>query len=203
MSFGIQAISQMAPFTSSPKFVRLPTIPLRHFISIIINIWLVTVSYNRGSMHSKELEDILVEKESNNVCTRKRKLFGVICAICIVVIACVTIITCLRDRKHSACSDCGSSERRDSSPPSCNVTLVESIPENLTFPKGSPTHQSVFHGLLNLLEVAESSIHIASSYWTMRGDDVPVKDSSSWQGEKIFRGLIDAGKRGNTINLVR
>ena len=59
--------------------------------------------------------------------------------------------------------------------------LVESIPENLTYTKGEPSHPSTYHGIKELLALANETIEIASFYWTMRGDDLPVSDPSDWQ----------------------
>ena len=80
---------------------------------------------------------------------------------------------------------------------SCNITLIESIPENLTYPDSAPSHPSIYSGWLQLLDAAQSTIYIASSYWSLRPEDVPVNDSSSWQGEDIFNKLIEVGKRGD------
>ncbi|XP_077530171.1 5'-3' exonuclease PLD3-like [Haemaphysalis longicornis] len=71
----------------------------------------------------------------------------------------------------------------------CSFTLVESIPENLTFASGSPTHMSTFEGWKTLLQLAKKEIKIASFYWTLRGSD-----PSAWQGEEIFREIVAAGK---------
>lgn len=81
----------------------------------------------------------------------------------------------------------------------CSISLIESIPDNLTYPSGSPSHPSTYNSWLQLLDVAQSTIYIASSYWSLRSDDLPVKDPSSWQGEDIFNKLVKAGKRGDFI----
>jgi len=77
----------------------------------------------------------------------------------------------------------------------CVATIVESIPLKLVYPSGSPLHPSIFSSWLHLLDSAKSSIKIASSYWSLRGVDVPdMGTNSSWQGEEIFKRLFDAGK---------
>ena len=58
---------------------------------------------------------------------------------------------------------------------------MESIPENLTFSPGSPSHPSIFDGWMELIRSANKSINIASFYWTMRGKDIGVDDPSVWQ----------------------
>ncbi|XP_076313931.1 5'-3' exonuclease PLD3-like isoform X3 [Tachypleus tridentatus] len=78
----------------------------------------------------------------------------------------------------------------------CVFQLVESIPENLTYTKGSPLHPSIFEGWLDLINKTEKSIDIASFYWTLRGDDV-VPDPTAWEGERVFQELLRAGSTRN------
>ena len=59
--------------------------------------------------------------------------------------------------------------------------LVESIPENLTYNSGPPIHPSTFTGIKQLIGLAQETIEIASFYWTMRSEDLPVQDESAWQ----------------------
>ncbi|GAB1601425.1 phospholipase D3-like [Argonauta hians] len=75
----------------------------------------------------------------------------------------------------------------------CRISLAESIPENLTYPAGSPSHLTTYDGLMHLIENAQSSIEIASFYWSLRGTDI-FNSTSAWQGENIFKKLLDAGK---------
>ena len=143
--------------------------------------------------------------EKNNVfCTRKQKSFSVACILSVIIVVCVAFIVFAvllftshhRPLHGDMQRDLASKECR-SSPPFCNVTLVESIPENLTYPAGSPSHSSIFNGWMELLESAEKSIHIASSYWSLRAEeDTSITDPSGWQGKMIFQRLVDAGKRG-------
>ena len=65
------------------------------------------------------------------------------------------------------------------------MIVVESIPENLTFPNGSAEHMSTYDGLMELLNLAETSIDIASFYWTLKGSD-NVHDPSDWQVHTIL-----------------
>ncbi|XP_013780752.1 phospholipase D3-like isoform X2 [Limulus polyphemus] len=76
----------------------------------------------------------------------------------------------------------------------CVFQLVESIPENMTYTKGSPLHPSVFHGWLDLIEKAQNTIDIASFYWTLQDSDV-TPDPSAWEGEHVFQELLHAGTR--------
>lgn len=99
---------------------------------------------------------------------------------------------------------------------------MESIPDNLTFANGSVTFPSIYGSWMDLLSVARQSIHIASSYWTLRAggglieNDLdkevmwaltkallsflpradPVSDTSN-QGRDIFNGLMKAGTERN------
>ena len=50
-----------------------------------------------------------------------------------------------------------------------SLTIVESIPENLTYVRGSPLHTSTYQGWMSLLAAAHNSVDIASYYWTLRG----------------------------------
>ncbi|ELU15958.1 hypothetical protein CAPTEDRAFT_171089 [Capitella teleta] len=84
------------------------------------------------------------------------------------------------------------------------LTLVESIPENLTYPSGSILHPSTYTSWRDLIQGANESIDIASFYWTMRSDDLNVTDPSDWQGEAIFDHLLQAGKeRGVKIRIAQ
>ncbi|GFX22076.1 5'-3' exonuclease PLD3 [Trichonephila clavipes] len=88
----------------------------------------------------------------------------------------------------------------------CVITLVESIPENLTFAEGEPTHTSVFESWSQLISLAERSIDIATFYSTLKGQDIQPDDPdpSSWQGDKIFNDLMKAGTdRGIRIRIIQ
>lgn len=51
----------------------------------------------------------------------------------------------------------------------CSLGLVESIPEDLPYPSGAPSHLSTFRAWMSLLNAATSSLDIASYYWTLLG----------------------------------
>ncbi|KAJ6637074.1 5'-3' exonuclease PLD3, partial [Pseudolycoriella hygida] len=74
----------------------------------------------------------------------------------------------------------------------CRIKLVESIPEGLVYPPDSPTFPDTFNAWSELLSLANSTLDIASFYWTLRSADV-YNHSSSWQGEKIFQMILNAG----------
>jgi phospholipase D3/4 len=81
---------------------------------------------------------------------------------------------------------------------SCTLSIVESIPQNLTYPSPEVIHPSIYSGWLTLMQSAEDSLDIASSYWTLRGKDTGTDDPSTAWGENIFNELIATAKRGIT-----
>lgn len=86
------------------------------------------------------------------------------------------------------------------------IELVESIPEGLVFPEGSPKFISTYDAWINLIKMAEHKIDIATFYWTLLGmdDDDSNAHPSTWQGSNIFKSLLVAGtKRKIKIRLVQ
>ena len=79
-----------------------------------------------------------------------------------------------------------------------SLTIVESIPENLTYSCDSPVHPSTYQGWLDLLTAATTSVDIASYYWTLRGTDneSDVTDNQVMSGcqNKQF-GRVEEGGR--------
>ena len=61
-----------------------------------------------------------------------------------------------------------------------SISLVESIPDNLTYSAGSPSHSSTFDTWMTLIRSSKKTIDIASFYWSLRGSDV-WRDPSDWQ----------------------
>lgn len=60
---------------------------------------------------------------------------------------------------------------------------MESIPDGLTYPDGSPTFLSTYEAWNLLIKMANESIDIGSFYWTLRGADF-YNHSSAWQGKR-------------------
>ncbi|XP_053678684.1 5'-3' exonuclease PLD3-like [Anopheles nili] len=81
---------------------------------------------------------------------------------------------------HSGCAD------------TCSIELVESIPEGMPYPNGSPMFKSTFNAWQTLISIAKDTIEIGSFYWTLKGADV-YNHSSAREGETIFRQLFIAG----------
>ncbi len=61
-----------------------------------------------------------------------------------------------------------------------SLAIVESIPQNLTYPGGSPLHLSTYAAWMRLLGTAMTTVDIASYYWTLRGQG-NVKDVTDKQ----------------------
>lgn len=61
----------------------------------------------------------------------------------------------------------------------CRLVLVESTPQDLPFAAGSPSAQPLAQAWLQLLDTAQESVHVASYYWSLTGNDIGVNDSSS------------------------
>lgn len=59
------------------------------------------------------------------------------------------------------------------------LTLVESVPEGLSFPSGSPHLPSISETWTNLLNRANSSVHIGAFYFTLRDSDMGLTEPSS------------------------
>ena len=79
----------------------------------------------------------------------------------------------------------------------CNIQVAETIPIGLAYPSGSPTHTKISDGMIDLLKMAEYSIDIASSYWSLKGSDIPGGPYPMANvGEDIFSGLVMAARRG-------
>ena len=57
---------------------------------------------------------------------------------------------------------------------------MESIPENLTFPSGSPSHLSTYQAWMTLLSAASTSLDVASYYWTLLGQGND-SDPTDWE----------------------
>ncbi|XP_059377311.1 5'-3' exonuclease PLD3-like isoform X1 [Carassius carassius] len=71
----------------------------------------------------------------------------------------------------------------------CKLTLVESVPEGLRFPSGSPHLPSISDTWINLLNKANRSVHIGAFYFTLRDSDLGLTEPSSVLGKKVFERL--------------
>ncbi|VUZ48242.1 unnamed protein product [Hymenolepis diminuta] len=78
----------------------------------------------------------------------------------------------------------------------CSAYLVESLPEGLIYPPSSPSLISTAFAWDMLIFEAKQNISIASFYWSMLREDV-YNSSSAYQGEEIFRKLLEKSKEIN------
>ena len=68
----------------------------------------------------------------------------------------------------------------------------------MIYPNSSlPKNPSTYSIFVQLLEKAESTLELASSYWSLRGTDIDHEDPSDWQGEDIFKRIHDIAVSGN------
>ncbi|XP_022075937.1 5'-3' exonuclease PLD3 isoform X2 [Acanthochromis polyacanthus] len=80
----------------------------------------------------------------------------------------------------------------------CRVHLVESIPAGLY--ESSPlSGWNIANSWLHLLNEANSSVHIAAFYFTLRDSDLQLDESSDSEGRKVFKKLKELESKG--INL--
>lgn len=67
----------------------------------------------------------------------------------------------------------------------CSLSLVESIPVGLNYSNNTVQHESTYDSWMNLIEMAQDTIEIASLYWTMRREDVFPDDSAKMVNSKV------------------
>ncbi|XP_051506563.1 5'-3' exonuclease PLD3-like isoform X2 [Myxocyprinus asiaticus] len=83
----------------------------------------------------------------------------------------------------------------------CRLTLVESVPEGLYFRSGSPHLPSISETWTNLLNRANSSVHIAAFYFTLRDSDLGLTEPSSVLGKKVFNQLKQLEPKGVKLKI--
>uniref|UniRef100_UPI0035901514 5'-3' exonuclease PLD3-like n=1 Tax=Myxine glutinosa TaxID=7769 RepID=UPI0035901514 len=83
----------------------------------------------------------------------------------------------------------------------CSVTLLESIPEGLHYPAPSPVHSSIFQAWLELLGTAQTSLDVASFYWTLRDSDLGLNFTSAWQGKQVLDAFLSLPSEGVAIKI--
>ena len=119
---------------------------------------------------------IYKERTKGGRCLQRSLLVAVIIVFfSFVGYSCLLFSDQFRTSSDNKCSD------------TCNIQLVESIPEGLMFNssiKSLRTHDAWSW----LIEAAENSIENAALYWSLRGEDI-WEDESDWAGEDIFKKL--------------
>lgn len=79
----------------------------------------------------------------------------------------------------------------------CDIQLVESIPQNLTYGPDAPAFQSTYWAWKWLIQNTKRSLDIASFYWTLQSADLgSASYPSDWQGQDILKGLLALGEKG-------
>ncbi|CAI9730715.1 5' [Octopus vulgaris] len=87
-------------------------------------------------------------------------------------------------------------ENRQAFVDDCWISLVETVPKDMTYAPGSPSHLSTYDGLLSLIEEAKDTIEIASFHWTLDAQDVHQLPSEL-EDTNLFQHLLSAGKNRN------
>ncbi|CAI5651426.1 phospholipase D3 isoform X2 [Oreochromis niloticus] len=82
----------------------------------------------------------------------------------------------------------------------CRVHLVESIPVGL-YPSSPSSRKSIADSWLHLLDRANSSVHIAAFYFTLRDSDLGLHESSDSQGRKVFEQLMKLESKGVKLQI--
>ncbi|XP_043113419.1 5'-3' exonuclease PLD3 [Puntigrus tetrazona] len=90
---------------------------------------------------------------------------------------------------------------QDACPSDCRLTLVESVPEGLRFPSGSPHLPSISDTWTNLLNGANRSVHIGAFYFTLRDSDLGLTEPSSVLGKKVFNQLKQLEPKGVKLKI--
>ncbi|GCB83293.1 hypothetical protein scyTo_0023749, partial [Scyliorhinus torazame] len=67
--------------------------------------------------------------------------------------------------------------------------VAESVPDGLAYNENATKYQSTYNSWLNLINIANSSLDIASFYWTLTGCDINVTDPTSKPGEILLHEL--------------
>uniref|UniRef100_A0A3Q4HXS3 Phospholipase D family, member 7 n=1 Tax=Neolamprologus brichardi TaxID=32507 RepID=A0A3Q4HXS3_NEOBR len=84
--------------------------------------------------------------------------------------------------------------------PAETVHLVESIPVGL-YPSSPSSRKSITDSWLHLLDRANSSVHIAAFYFTLRDSDLGSHESSDSQGRKVFEQLMKLESKGVKLQI--
>lgn len=78
----------------------------------------------------------------------------------------------------------------------CQVLLVESIPQNLSYSTDSPRHASTYFAWNLLLSQANRSISIASFYWSLLAES-NFNETGAEEGRHIYEQLLEKSKNLN------
>ncbi|XP_030073670.1 5'-3' exonuclease PLD3 [Microcaecilia unicolor] len=84
----------------------------------------------------------------------------------------------------------------------CRWVLVESIPEGMIYNESITSNPSIYQAWLNLIRSANSSMDIASFYWTLTNEDTETSEPTASQGEEILQELLRLPQRGVVLRIV-
>ncbi|XP_029449851.1 inactive phospholipase D5 isoform X2 [Rhinatrema bivittatum] len=124
---------------------------------------------------------------------------------CIVIFALVCCFAVLVALIFSAVDIVGEDEdgiSEDNCQNKCRVTLVENIPDGLTYSENATSHLSLFQGWMNLLNMAEKSVDIVSSSWDLCSDNFTQSNLSERQGKYLCEKLKELKSRNIEIKLM-
>ncbi|XP_029917360.1 phospholipase D3 isoform X2 [Myripristis murdjan] len=82
----------------------------------------------------------------------------------------------------------------------CRVRLVETIPVGL-YESDPPSLPSISDSWLSLLGEANSSVHIAAFYFTLRATDLELTEPTDSQGRKVFDQLMQLESKGVKLQI--
>lgn len=78
----------------------------------------------------------------------------------------------------------------------CQVLLIESMPQNLSYSTDSPRHASTYFAWNLLLSQANQSISIASFYWSLLAE-TKFNETGAEEGRHIYEQLLEKSKNVN------
>ncbi|XP_031442880.1 5'-3' exonuclease PLD4 isoform X2 [Clupea harengus] len=83
----------------------------------------------------------------------------------------------------------------------CRFSLVESIPEGLIYPPGSPLLPSISQTWKDVLDKANKSVDIAAFYLTLRDNGMGLTEPSANEGRQVFAKLMQLEPKGVKLRL--
>ncbi|MBN3326538.1 PLD3 Phospholipase, partial [Atractosteus spatula] len=78
----------------------------------------------------------------------------------------------------------------------CSLSLLESLPEGLEYPPGSPRLTPISQAWRDLLHRANHSVSIAAFYLTLRDTNLETSEPSALEGKRVFEALRGLPARG-------
>lgn len=84
----------------------------------------------------------------------------------------------------------------------CRLTLVESIPEYVTYKANSTFGVPLEKVWKEMISIAAQQVDVVSFYWTLTGEDINVNSSSDKPGRDILRDLEELPSRNVSVRVV-